>query len=310
MMRPATIVSVPLMAVLLAGGCYPEKSQSPTTGTLHVRIAESVAPPAIHEIDAFLDLYAERGAEISYEVVPSLEAVRAFVHDSIQLCIAVDSLTPAETQIVDAMAGSFLVRTAAYDGVAVVTHPSNPVDVLRTTALRDLLTGSLKRWEQIDGAGRRGEVRIVIQERGDIWRYLERTVLHGTPITAAIADVRTSMDVLTTVTADPRSIGCVGTAWLDSSEVRPHLVKLFMDHSDEEAWYTIAEEAREFAYDAHPANILRGYYPLRRNVYLLSRAAPGGDLATGLGAYVLNSAGQKIFFNAGLIPATQRIELR
>lgn len=301
---------IAILAVFLAGGgCYPEKAHSPTTGTLHVRIAESVAPPVIRQVEAFLDVYAVRGADIHYEVVTSVDAVHAFVRDSIQLSVTIDSLTGAETEIVDAMDGSFLVRTAAYDGVAVVTHPNNPVEVITTTQIRDLLSGTLTSWRAIGSSAVRGKIQVILQERSDISRYLERTVLAGGTITAGYQDVGLSRDVLSAVLANRNAIGFVGTAWLDSAGIRPHTPKVFMDHPTRSAWYDVAPEAAEFAYAPHPANILRGYYPLRRKVFLLSRAALGGDLATGFGAYILNSAGQRIFFDAGLIPATQTIRL-
>jgi ABC-type phosphate transport system substrate-binding protein len=309
MTRAQRIIAISLLCGIYAG-CYPERENSPTSGTLHILVAESVAPPVIQQVESFLDIYAERGARITYTIVTSVDAVDGFVQDTFQVAVTVDSLTAGDYESVDNMDGSFLVRTSAFDGIAVVSHPENPFEVLRTTQLRDILHGTTTRWEDLHPAGPRGSIEPVIQGSSDISRFLTKTVLRGNPIAARMSEVQTSKEVLREVLRNQFAIGFVGTSWLDSAGQPLHQIKIHMDHPEEESWYPIHDEARGLAFTAHQANILRGYYPLSRRVYLLSRAELGGDLATGFGAYILNSAGQRIFFDHQMIPATQTIRLQ
>ena len=58
-----------LFPVILAGGCIAEKPETPTKGTLHVLVSESVAPAMQREVGEFMAIYARNGAMVTYDLL-------------------------------------------------------------------------------------------------------------------------------------------------------------------------------------------------------------------------------------------------
>ena len=61
-------------------------------------------------------------------------------------------------------------------------------------------------------------------------------------------------------------------------------------------------------YQPFQGYLAQGTYPLRRNLYIISREARAG-LGTGFASFVASDKGQRIFLKSGLLPATMPIRL-
>ena len=70
-----------LILACYLSACGPEKKETTTRGTLHALFAESTAPVMAEEVAQFLSIYGKTGANITYEVVSSEEAIRRMVRD-------------------------------------------------------------------------------------------------------------------------------------------------------------------------------------------------------------------------------------
>lgn len=303
-----------LFLIVLAGGvflgCPPEKSESPTKGSLHILIAESVAPPLIREVDAFLAIYGPHGAHITYEVVPSEVAVSRFILDTIRLIFTTVPLDSMGEETVRRLEGSLTSITVAYEGLAAVVHHRNPVDRITTSEIRMILAGTRTRWDQLSHPkGQRGRIALHLQDGSDAVAYLRTRILATETVRAAHRSPSDNLSLIRAVVADEHAIGFVGQSWIDSARVPAKALDVAADELPADTSFAMPPEAMGKFFAPHPAHVHRNYYPLKRGIIMYTKSLRG-DLATGFGTFVANKEGQRIFLDAGLVPATQPIRLR
>ena len=163
------LIFTALIALLL--GCGTEQKETTTKGRLHIFIPESIAPVMIDEVDEFLSLYRESGAQITYTIASSETAAHHFVQDTGRIVFLPRSLTPQEKEYVKKISSDFNELAVAYDGIVVVVHPLNKAQQMTTTEIQKVLTGTISRWEQLAHANRmKGIIKIFCQDSSEIGR--------------------------------------------------------------------------------------------------------------------------------------------
>jgi phosphate transport system substrate-binding protein len=128
-------------------------------------------------------------------------------------------------------------------------------------------------------------------------------VAKGEPFTTRLYPCSTSTEVIELTARRPEAIGFVGVGWLANDFSKVKVLELGTDE------YFTDSAGRQVKYFApEQAHIYRGFYPLRRAIYIYSREK-GFGLGAGFMTYVASPDGQKIIKNHGLVPATQKIRL-
>lgn len=304
-MRNASLL---LLASLIA--CSPEKEESTTRGHLKLLVGESVAPPIVAEVDEFLRLYQEGGAKITYSVVSSERANTLFVKDSVRTVITAFPLTSKDRKTVNDLANDIVEIVLAYDGVVAIVHGMNPRAEMTLEQVRDILKGTITKWEQLDGIKKnRGKIRLVLQDSSDVTSYLSRRLLNGNSIQVGQRGTSSSLQTLRDVANDPLSLGFVGSSWVDSARTGARILELAGNLATADTQYMPPMESIGSFYRPHPAHLYRNYYPMKRAIYIYSRSTRG-DLATGFTTFLATLEGQQIFLQKNLLPATQKIRLK
>lgn len=106
--------------------------------------------------------------------------------------------------------------TLARDGIAVIVHPSNPVNDLTVEQVREVFGGRIKDWKEL--GGKPGRIWLVTREEGSGTRgAFKEMVMHKTPI-AAHAIVQDSNGSVRAVIADfPAGIGYISLGLVDNT---------------------------------------------------------------------------------------------
>jgi phosphate transport system substrate-binding protein len=105
------------------------------------------------------------------------------------------------------------------------------------------------------------------------------------------------------VAAEKNCIGVVGVNWISDSDDTTRLSFLKSVKVLE-----IAMTKDDDFYKPYQAYIAQKYYPLWREVYIISKEAYTG-LGTGLTAFIASERGQRIVLKFGLVPATMPVRL-
>ncbi|MCL7453884.1 MAG: phosphate ABC transporter substrate-binding protein [Anaerolineae bacterium] len=189
-----------------------------------------------------------------------------------------ESLRSAETDI--ALASYLLPgvqerwRTTAIarDGIAIIAHPSNPIEGLGLLQLQDLFGGRAYEWAAVGGPASLGEVRPVSREEGSGTRAaFEALVMIDWAVTPMAVLVPSPEAVVDYVAEHPGAIGYVSMA-----AVTPQVKVLKV----EGALPT-------------PESASQGSYPLSHELWLVT-GDPQSEAVGAFVDFVLSAAGQEI----------------
>ena len=300
-----------LLALPAVSGCTPDKSETTTRGRLEVLIAESIAPPMVEQVEQFVNIYSKNGAQLSYSLMSSDDAIKHLISDTARFIVTTRPLTAAERErvpvIQDYNLNGILV---AYDGIAVIVHHKNPMEEISTSEMTKVLSGEITRWEQFSRAkGMKGIIDLLYQDSSDVSSFVAGRLLHGKPVRKDVRRTRSSLETLRSLVERPLSLGLVGTSWIDSARVPAKSLKVAETRQTTDTTFRVAPEAFGKYYSTHPAHIYRSYYPLKRAIYIYSYG-PVGSIASGFGTFVANKDGQRLFLARNVVPATQPIRLK
>jgi ABC-type phosphate transport system substrate-binding protein len=286
----ALIVVGLVLLGLLAGGCSkPKETESPTSGTLHMVSAETVAPVVGREIAEFMRLYTK--AVITCDTMTSREALVKFVNGETKMVVLSRDLNPDEKKSLDAAKFSYSSYALTKIGIAVVVNRENTVEKLTLGQLRGIYTGKITSWEEVGGTGGKITPISLSRNSGTAEVFLGALGIE-TGLSGDLRVVAASRDLEAAISADPAAIGFVGMNWLTGKVKAVPLAK---------------EGSSDFI-DIHQASVYQGSYPLVETAYALSTAGTYA-LASGLVAFMTSAAGQKIFLDSGLVPVTMPVKL-
>ncbi len=305
-----TIICFLLVVSFLLVSCLPEKTETPTKGTIVLTIPESIEPAMRVQAEEFLKIYAVNGAHVDIQVGSTELAATRFVLDTARLAFLTRRLTPAEYDLVQNTAGQLIELAVAYDAVVAVVHYKNKTEQATLDDLRNILTGRTTRWEQLStGGAMRGAITTIFQDSSDVSEYLRARLSLSTLKPRTAIRTSSSLQTLQRVMDSPGSIGFVGLDWLDSAKVPAKALELAQTQADVDTAFQPPVERIGKFYPPHPAHIHRNFYPFKRGIYMYSKSVRG-DIATGFGTWVANKEGQKLFLARGIVPGTQPIRLR
>jgi phosphate transport system substrate-binding protein len=165
----------------------------------------------------------------------------------------------------------------AYDAIAVIVHPRNPLSNLTGEQIRGIFSGRIARWDQVGGDRR--PITLVSREEGSGTREAFQHLLMGKTDISLGALVQDSNGAIRQVVADdPNTIGFISLGL-----VNKQVKALKIDG---------VEPCVE--------NIQIRQYKIVRPFLFVFRSEPGG-LAKSFLDYVLSPEGQKLLIQEGLI---------
>ncbi|MBL7730152.1 MAG: substrate-binding domain-containing protein [Chitinophagaceae bacterium] len=270
-------------------------SDTPYRGTIHVSADESFKPV----IDEHVQVYEANhpGTNIIIDYKPEAECLKDLLVDSIRMVIATRKSSPEENEFV---ADSFRVglksMVIAWDGIAVIVHPSSTDTILRMDDIKQILTGRYKKKliPVFDGVKATSTVRFVID-----------SVLRGDSLTKEAMAARSSEGVIDYVSKNPGVIGFIGVEWIGNHEDTAQISFL-------KKVKVVNLEATDISgafVKAYQANIYLKRYPMVRDlVYILKEKHRG--LGTGFANFMSGEIGQMIFRRSYLMPAQKNFGIR
>lgn len=179
----------------------------------------------------------------------------------------------------------------AYDGIAVIVHPDNPLAKLSVQQVSDMYVGKMKDWKEV-GAQGIGAIQLINRDSasGTYESFKELVVtLHGKDKSRDYApgtlNQTSNQAVLSMVAQTRAGIGYVGLGYVDESVKALDMIPL---------------EGGE-AVSPTSENVLNGSYPISRMLYCYTNGEPAGALKEYLD-WVKGADGQAIVEELGFVP--------
>ncbi|HEX5515468.1 MAG TPA: phosphate ABC transporter substrate-binding/OmpA family protein, partial [Gammaproteobacteria bacterium] len=180
----------------------------------------------------------------------------------------------------------------ALDGLAVIVHPSNPLNSLTTQQVARLFAGDIKNWSSLGGH----YAPVAIYARDDqsgTFDTFKSLVLerHGLKLTPAAQRLESSTELSDLVAKDVGAIGFIGLPYVRRAKL-----------------LAISEAAESLA--IVPTNFTVGTedYPLSRRLFFYTPPTDSNPLMAELTEFALGRAGQEIVERAGFVSQNIRLE--
>ena len=172
----------------------------------------------------------------------------------------------------------------AYDALAVVVNPSNPVDGLTREQLEAIFRGKITNWKDVGGEDR----KIVVYSRetsSGTYEFFKESVLENKNYMSSILSMPATGAIIQSVRQTKGAIGYIGLAYLN-----PYVKPLAVSY-DGGAHYAVPSV--ETAAD--------GSYPIVRPLYYYYDSRKEAQVSPFV-SYVLSPEGQESVLEQGFIP--------
>ncbi|MBU6341955.1 MAG: substrate-binding domain-containing protein [Bacteroidetes bacterium] len=299
-MRKILFGAVAIMLMLVA--CEPKRDKKgreidgPTTGKLTVMVDEGYKPIVETSIDVFDSIY--RLAKIDPLYVSEGEAINTLLKDSVQVIIITRKLN--ETELSYFKKRGFVPPSTpiAHDAVAFIIHPENRDTVFTVAQIRDLLSGKIKKWAELNPKSKLGNIQLVFDNAlsGTV-RYAQDSIAQGAPLPSTAYALKTNEEVIQYVHKNKHAIGIIAANWISDTDDKG-VQKFRQDIRIAD----IAKEAGKEGYGPYQAYLITGDYPFKRTVYIINAQGRKG-LGLGFASFLAGDSGQRIVLKAGLVPA-------
>lgn len=175
-----------------------------------------------------------------------------------------------------------VTHVIAFDGIALIVHPGNPVRGLTMDQVKNMYLGKIKSWKEVGGP----DVPIIIISRdtnSGTYETFETKVLKGEKIVKNCEYVGSSGAIRSRVQSTPGAIGYVGIGFIDNSIKALEVNGVYPSL----------------------ATVKKGTYPISRPLYMVTKDYPalGSKLFEFVNLY-LTKKGQEIVTEIGFIPVT------
>jgi len=283
-----------------------QQQDSPTSGDIKVYMDETLQPVLDSNVSVFESLY--RNTKIRPVFTSEGEAFTNLLNDSTRLIIATRKLNKEEQKYFEQI--KIVPRTTriAYDAVALICNKKNKDSLLSMNLIKDIFSGQITKWKQVSGSSKLGEIQLIFENSGaSTVRYM-RDLVNNAPLPKNAYEVKTCDKIIDYVQKNENAIGVIGVNWISDNSDSTALKFLdkitVMELNAKLSFYPGLDDF----YKPYQAYIATGDYPLKREVYCISREAYTG-LATGFSGFVASEKGQRIFLRSGLVPATMPVRL-
>lgn len=243
-----------------------------TTGELSI-VGSTTVQPLAEQIGA---AYRSRnpGVQLSIGAGGSVVGIQAVQNGDVDIGMSSRELRPGE------LLPGMQRHQIAIDVLAIIVHPSNPVDSITGEQLQDIYTGKLTNWSELGGSDQ--PILPVVREITSGTRgAFDDTALKGEEPNDDIVDVQiTAGEVEARVARTENAIGYVGFGHIELDEIRVLAIDGVMPSQ---------------------ASALDGSYMLQRPLLLLTGSL-SRRLSTSFVDFALSPEGQQIVMDDGWVP--------
>lgn len=216
--------------------------------------------------------------------------IAGLIDGTVDIANASRRMKPEEMQNAQTNGITPVEYVVARDAIAIVVHPSNPVNGLTLQQLSDIFSGRITNWAEVGGEDR----PIVLLSResnsGTHVYFLEKVLRLGNPNNHTLFSPDTllmpsSEGISAEVRQNPNTIGYDGLGY-----VTPDQKTIAIAASPDGPYVPPKVET-----------VNNGDYPIARDLYVYTAGEPQGTIADYL-AWILSSEGQAIVKELGFVP--------
>ncbi|HEY64666.1 MAG TPA: phosphate ABC transporter substrate-binding protein [Caldilineae bacterium] len=277
----------------LSMGCGSQPSEmgeahpSQAVETIENKGSDTMVNLALAWAETYMQLHPE--VRISVTGGGSGTGIAAMINGTVDIANASRRMKPKEIEAAKANGITPVEFVVARDAIAVVVHPSNPVEGLTLQQISDIYTGKITNWKEVGGEDR----PIVLLSResnsGTYMYFLEQVVRLGDKESDLLFSPDTllmpsSEGISAEVRQNPNAIGYDGLGYVTPDQ------KVLAIARDEAGPYVLPSVE----------TVNDGSYPIARPLYMYTAGQPTGHIKEYLD-WILTD-GQTLVLQLGFVP--------
>lgn len=266
--------------------------------------------PIVSELS---DLYALRKPEATMKPLFCSEdsALRLLLNDSIRCAITTRDLTEKEKLLIESHNLPLLQSRIAYDAFALIVNKANSDTAINVQELRDIMSGKLTRWDQLEMGTRKGDIAVVFDASGSsTLRFMKDSLNGGIPLKGKLYAQGSNRAVIQAVKDNPNAIGVVSTDWLRVTKGDTAAMSSFRDLDINvmlvgKVGKKAADWQRPYQY-----YIATGEYPLVRSVWVIVTDPRSRSTLRSFYFFLKDNVGQRVICNSSQLLPRNQVQVR
>lgn len=290
-LRPLVAGLLLLTLIGLLVSCRPEESTSgraPTAGeTIENKGSDTLVNLALAWAERYMELHPN--VRLSVTGGGSGTGIAALINGTVDIANASRAMKQEEIEAAEANGISPVEFVVARDAIAVVVHPSNPVDGLTLEQISDIYTRRITNWNEVGGENRPVVLLSRESNSGTYVYFLENVVRLGNEESDLLFSPDTllmpsSEGISAEVRQNPNAIGYDGLGYVTPDQ------KMIAVARDSDGPYVLPSVE----------TVNDGSYPISRPLYMYTAGEPTGQVK----AYLewVRGEGQALVPELGFVP--------
>ncbi|MFH1226277.1 MAG: phosphate ABC transporter substrate-binding protein [Planctomycetota bacterium] len=269
-----------------------KQAQNETKTSIQIKGSDTM----VNLVQAWAEAFMKKNPQKQLAVTGggSGTGISALISSTCDICMSSRNIKEKEITLAKQKGVNSNEIKVALDGLAVVVHPSNPVNKLTSAQLADIFTGKIANWKDVGGK----DVRIVILSRevtsGTHVYFKEHILRKGNAagpeeFASSALMLPSSQAIADEVANNPDAIGYYGMGYISPKQKPISVAK------DEKSEY----EAPTLE------NVVSGKYPISRPLLLYVNGEPRG-LTKEFIDFSLSQEGQEIVKKLDFVPVQDK----
>ena len=265
MKKIISLLSVAILLVCIFTGCGSNKESVATDGSTSMNKVISALGEAFQ---------GDTGITVTYNATGSGAGIQAVQEGRCDIGLSSRDLKDEEKA--NGLEGTIL----AYDGIAIIVNPKNPVSDLNLETIAKIYTGEITNWKEVGGDD--AEIVLIGREAGSGTRDGFESITDTEDKCQYRQELTSTGDVITTVASNPNTIGYASLASVKDT------VKVLIVNG-----VTPSEET-----------VKDGSYVVQRPFVLVTKKDSAlSESAQKFFDYITSEAANEIISGAGVVPA-------
>ena len=272
---------------------------------VEVAIDETFQPILSEALQQFNMRYVE--ADVKPYYVTEDSAIQMLLDDSVRCCVATRKLTETQKQVLKKRVGPVMQSIIATDAIALVVSKDNPDTLITVDELRDIVSGKITRWEQLERGQKQGEIKVVFDNsHSSTVRYMTDSLCRSKKLGGNLYAQGSNLKAIQAARENKDVIAIVGVDWLRQDSI----IKTFYD-LDVNVMMVSKKGGEEADYfRPYQYYIATGDYPLVRSVYVITTDPRRQSLLKDFYFYMKGNSGQLIICNGSQLLPYSQVQVR
>jgi phosphate transport system substrate-binding protein len=274
-------LAVVLAAFTLLGCARKDKSQM-NKQSITIKGSDTM----VHLMSTLAEAYMKKnvGQQVSVTGGGSGTGIAALINGTTDICASSRDMQQKEKDQAAAKNITPVEKVIAYDGIAVIIHPENPVKELTMDQIKKIYTGVFKSWKDVGGPDE--SINILSRESNSgTYVFFQEHVLIKENFAPTVKLMPASSSIVQTVTSDKWAIGYVGLGYTKDAKVKVLPVK--------------KDDSAPAIMPSH-TTVLDKTYGIARPLFMYFNGEPGGNLKNFF-EFAVSDEGQKIVDETGYV---------